>query len=123
MSVQRVSIAASPLKINFKAKTKILAPEELLSKKDKEFFEKLGSKIGTDNDIIEISISNLHCAESNPDVKAYTVSKMYMIQKNNSISTIKNRREIPYIKSGEIEEKNSPFNYINTTFERLLYKD
>ncbi len=116
--INKISMA-TPLKMNFKAQTKITAPEEFLSKEEKEYFEELGSKIGTDKDIIEITISDLHDSKFNPDVKLYTAEKKYIIQKENGVSKIDTKMDIPYIKDGEVIEKNSPLKYINKIFERL----
>lgn len=119
MNINKISLMASPLKSNFKAQTRINAPEEFLSREEKEYFEELGSKIGTDKDTIEINISELHDSKFNPDVKMYTAEKKYHIQKENGFSEIDNKMDIPYIKNGEVIEKNSPLNYINKIFERL----
>ena len=63
MNIQRTGILASPLKTNFKAQTKITAPEELLCPEDIDYFEKLGSRIGTDKDVIEITIDDAVAAD------------------------------------------------------------
>ncbi|MBS4760925.1 MAG: hypothetical protein KHX03_09540 [Clostridium sp.] len=122
MNISKISLMASPLKTNFKAQTNISAPEELLSKEDQAYFEALGSKIGTDKDTIEIKISELHDNKFNPNIKMYTAEKKYKIKHANGVSNIDNKMDIPYIKNGEMVEKNSPFNYIKTAFDRLLDK-
>ena len=58
MRISRISAHHTPL-ILFSAKTKVTAPESLLSKEDKEYFEQLGRRIKPDTDTIEIGISNL----------------------------------------------------------------
>lgn len=122
MKIQGMGIFSSPLKTNFKAHTKITAPEELLSPEDADYFEKLGSRIGTDKDVIEITIDDVHTTKYNPAVEVYTVTEKYLINQPDRASAIINTIAIPYIKDGKIIENNSPYNYILRTFEKLHRK-
>lgn len=123
MSIKRITMCASPLKHNFGAQTKIEAPEELLSSDEIKYFEKLGAKVGNDKDIIEFSISDVHPAKRNPSMEVYTAQKKYLISYPDGVMSIDNKIEVPYIKNGEVIEKNSPFNYIKKAMEKLLDKD
>ena len=122
MNIQRTGILASPLKTNFKAQTKITAPEELLCPEDIDYFEKLGSRIGPDKDVIEITIDDVHTTKYDPSVEIYTVTKKYLINQPDRASAVINTIEIPYIKDGQIIENNSPYNYILRAFEKLHRK-
>ena len=65
MNVSKISMNTGA---SFKAQTKISASETMLSKEDREYFEKLGSKVGTDSDTIEIAIGDLTPSKMNPSV-------------------------------------------------------
>lgn len=106
----------------FKAQTKITAPEHLLSKEDREYFEELGKRYKTPNDSIEISISELHPSTAKPEVQCYTVEKTINIRTANGNSTDKSQNAIPYIKNGVTVENNSPKNYLSKIFNNLLSK-
>lgn len=113
MNIMRVSSLSTPA---FKAQTKISAPENLLSKKDREYFEELGKKYKTPQDTIQIEISNLHATENKPEVQCYTVSKLI----KDGTSVEQSKKAIPYIKNGVPIENNSPKNYLTKTFNTLL---
>ena len=119
MSISKIGISAL-LKTNFKAHTTITAPESLLSKENKEYFEEIGAKIGIDSDVIEISVSDLFDSKIDPSVKMYKARKKYSITNDNNVISVDNSIDIPYIKRGELVEKNSPKNYIKNIFDRLL---
>ena len=123
MNIKRITMSASPLKHNFGAQTKINAPEELLNSDEIKYFEKIGAKIGKDNDIIEFSISDVHPSKRNPSTEVYTAEKKYLISHSNGVIAVKNKIDVPYIKDGEVVEKNSPFNYIKKAMEKLLAND
>ena len=65
---------------SFKARTIIEAPETLLSKKDKKALIKMGEKIGTEKDVIEITIGELKPNYFNPDIEAYDIVKRFKIK-------------------------------------------
>ncbi len=106
--------------LGFKAQTKINAPEDLLSKKDRAYFEELGKKYKTPNDTIEINISNLHSIDDKPNVQLYTVSKTIRTNSANGNSLDQSKMTIPYVKDGVTIEKNSPKNYLSKVFSSLL---
>ena len=114
MNVSKISINTGA---SFKAQTKITAPETLLSKKDREYFEKLGSKVGTDADTIEIAIGDLAPSKVNPSVTVYNYSSKTQIGNKFSQKVM----DIPYIKDGIKNEQNSPFSYLTKVFDRMIY--
>lgn len=113
MNIMRVTPLSTPA---FKAQTRINAPENLLSKKDREYFEELGKKYKTPQDTIQIEISSLHSAENKPEVQCYTVTKMI----KDGTSVEQSKKAVPYIKDGVPIETNSPKNYLTKTFNALL---
>ena len=117
MNVSRVTMAGP---LAFKAQTTIKAPESLLSKEDREYFESVGQAIGTPADTIEITISDLQDSKSNPTVKTYKVTKNYHFENSQNRFEKQGTINIPYIKNGEVVEKNSPKNYIAQTLEKLI---
>lgn len=122
MRISRISAHHTPL-ILFSAKTKVTAPESLLSKEDKEYFEQLGRRIKPDTDTIEIGISNLYSSKTNPDVQCYDVTKTMGKESDNSSSMQSSTISVPYIKNGIVQEKNSPKNYLEKLFSRWQKKD
>ncbi len=122
MRISRISAHHTPL-ILFSAKTKVTAPESLLSKEDKEYFEQLGRRIKPDTDTIEIGISNLYSSKTNPNVQCYDVTKTMGKESDNSSSMQSSTISVPYIKNGIVQEKNSPKNYLEKLFSRWQKKD
>ena len=122
MRISRISAHHTPL-ILFSAKTKVTAPESLLSKEDKEYFEQLGRRIKPDTDTIEIGISNLYSSKTNPNVQCYDVTKTMGKESDNSSSMLSSTISVPYIKNGIVQEKNSPKNYLEKLFSRWQKKD
>lgn len=122
MRISRISAHHTPL-ILFSAKTKVTAPESLLSKEDKEYFEQLGRRIKPDTDTIEIGISNLYSSKTNPNVQCYDVTKTMGSKGDNSSSMQSSTISVPYIKNGIVQEKNSPKNYLEKLFSRWQKKD
>lgn len=122
MRIPRISAHHTPL-ILFSAKTKVTAPESLLSKEDKEYFEQLGRRIKPDTDTIEIGISNLYSSKTNPNVQCYDVTKTMGKESDNSSSMQSSTISVPYIKNGIVQEKNSPKNYLEKLFSRWQKKD
>ncbi len=121
MRIQNLN-ASQPLRsVNFKAMTTITAPESLLSQADREYFEEIGSKIGTDRDVIEITISDLHDSKYNKNIKEYSASKYYKFDKKSPYPSLNLQGiSVPFIKNGELIEEHSPKNYIATAFARLI---
>ena len=113
MKVTKISIA-NPL--SFKAQTTIEASESMLSKEDKAYLESIGKKIGNDTDTIKFTVGDLQANKMNPDLKGYSVTKSYKIA--NLIE--QSSKTIPFIKNGEIIEKNSPKNYIEQALKKLM---
>ncbi len=113
MNISKISINPTA---SFKAQTKITAPETLLSKKDREYFEKLGSKVGTDADTIEIAIGDLTQSKINPSVTVYNYSSKTQIGNKFCQKVM----DIPYIKDGIKNEQNSPFSYLTKVFDRMI---
>lgn len=122
MRISRISAHHTPL-ILFSAKTKVTAPESLLSKEDKEYFEQLGKRIKPDTDTIEIGISNLYSSKTNPNVQCYDVTKTMGSKGDNSSSMQSSTISVPYVKDGIVQEKNSPKNYLEKLFSRWQKKD
>ena len=122
MRISRISAHHTPL-ILFSAKTKVTAPESLLSKEDKEYFEQLGRRIKPDTDTIEIGISNLYSSKTNPNVQCYDVTKTMGKESDNSSSMQSSTISVPYIKNSIVQEKNSPKNYLEKLFSRWQKKD
>ena len=120
MNVSKVSMM-SPMV--FKAQTTIKAPESLLSKEDRDYFESVGSEIGKPTDTINITISDLHDTKRNPNVKTYTATKEYHFEQPTRLNSIKSNIEVPYIKNGEVVEKNSPKNYIANALKKLIQSE
>jgi len=116
MNVSKVSMA-QPL--SFHAKTTINAPESLLSKEDKAYFENIGSKLGTNKDTIEISIGELEQSECEPDVTGYRCNKVIKQKTSKSASTNQSSIFVPYIVDGKVNEKTSPKNYLQRIFNRM----
>ena len=119
MRISRISAHHMPL-IAFSAQTKVTAPENLLSKEDKEYFEQLGKKIKPDSDTIEIGVSNLYSSKVNSDVQCYDVTKTIRKKGDNSSSMQSSTISVPYVKNGVVQEKNSPKNYLEKLFSRWL---
>ena len=113
MNVGKVMMAQQP---SFSAKTKIHAPESLLSEEDREYFEELGAKIGKDTDTIEITISEPAPSKMNPNVSTYKYSEKATINGLNKITHL----DIPYIKENKKIEKTSPKNYLQRIFDRMM---
>ena len=113
MNVSRISMA-NPL--SFKAQTTIEASESMLNKEDRAYLESIGKKIGNDTDMIKFTVGDLQANKMNPDLKGYTVTKNYKI--SNLIEN--SSKTIPFIKNGEIIEKNSPKNYIEQALKKLM---
>lgn len=102
--------------VSFRAQTTIEASESMLNKEDKAYLESIGKKIGNDTDTIKFTVGDLHANKMNPDLKGYTVTKSYKIA--NLIE--QSLKTIPFIKNGEIIEKNSPKNYIEQALKKLM---
>ena len=113
MNVGKVMMAQQP---SFSAKTKIHAPESLLSEEDREYFEELGAKIGKDTDTIEITISEPAPSKMNPSVLIYNYSSNTKI--GNAVT--KKSMDIPFIKDGVKNEQNSPLSYLTKVFDRMI---
>lgn len=113
MNVSKISMNTGA---SFKAQTKISASETMLSKEDREYFEKLGSKVGTDSDTIEIAIGDLTPSKMNPSVLIYNYSSNTKI--GNAVT--KKSMDIPYIKDGVKNEQNSPLSYLTKVFDRMI---
>lgn len=117
MNISKISALTSP---SFSAVTKISAPESLLSKKDKEYFEQLGKQYKTDRDTIEITISELSPSANHPETQCYTVLKTIGEKCAGGYTTDTTKMSIPFIKNGEIIENNSPKNYLAKVFSKML---
>lgn len=112
MYVSKISLLNQ---IPFAARTKINAPESLLKEEDCKYFEELGSKIGSDTDVIEITLSDLTPSKRDSSVLIYRCSQHVKINGFNKQTNI----DIPYIMRGEKKENAEPKNYLKKFFDRL----
>lgn len=117
MNVQKTGLNPQQ---SFGAKTTIIAPEKLISKQQQEYLINLGKKVGKESDILNFSVSDLHSAANNPNVKTYTIMKQSSIDSAAGSTISQSSKEVPYEKNGVVMEKNSPFNYIKLLIERLM---
>ena len=113
MNISKVNLAAP---LAFGAKTTIVAPENMLSKDSKSYLESLGNKIGKPTDTIKFTIGDLQENKISPNSKAYMLTNFYKL--SNLVE--QHSRPVPYIKNGEIIEKNSPKNYIEKLLKNLM---
>ena len=113
MNISKINLAAP---VAFGAKTTIEAPESMLSKDNKAYLESLGSKIGTPEDTIKFTVSDLQENKIYPNSKSYVVKKFYQL--SNLIDS--SSKSVPFIKNGTILEQNAPKNYIEKVLKNLM---
>lgn len=107
MAIQKI-YASQPLRPSFSAKTTIIAPKNMLSKKDRDFLSKVGEKIGKDTDTIQIKVGTLQDSKVDPGVKSYTVSAIYDSTSTNGRYSKKVDSSFLYSFNNQIVEKNRP---------------
>ena len=107
MSIQKISLSI-PKKVSFKARTVIQAPDTILSKEDKDRFVKMGKKIGSDKDYIEIRVSELQESDREPGVVYYNLSKRDIIQAKEGEYKSSVISSITYSKNDVLIENNAP---------------
>ncbi len=118
MNIKQTS--ASDLKsVNFQAKTVINAPDEMLSKEDKAYFQNLGRKLGTNRDTIEITIGKIKPDLFDENTEQYLFMQEVSIKDNNSAVDTKSAEFVPYIKNGEKNEQISPKICMEKAFEHI----
>lgn len=103
----------------FKAKTTINAPEELLSKKDKKELIKYGQQIGTDKDIIEISISSLKPNYFNKNILGYDLTKKVELNSPKKLIMEETEITLPLVIEGKPLQLTSPQSYISKMLNSL----
>ncbi len=103
----------------FKAKTTINAPEALLSKKDKEELIRQGHQIGTDKDIIEISLSNLKPNYFNKNILGYDLRKKIELKSPKKIIIEDTKSTLPHIIDGIPLQLTNPQYYISKMLNSL----
>lgn len=113
MNISKINISTSAA---FGAKTTIVAPENMLSKDSKAYLESLGDKIGNAADTIKFTVGDMQENKIHPNSKSYKLTNFYKL--SNLVE--QHSRPVPYIKNGEIIEKNSPKNYIEKLLENLM---
>lgn len=117
MSIHKVNncqFLSSHLNKNFKAKTTITAPKEALSKEDRIFLKEMGSKIGTDQDEIDITVGEKQAED-------YRNVVFYNIRMNSILDGWKQKMSIdlPISCDGKIYQRYRPEVYIPKMLERL----
>ena len=118
MNISKISSAQN---LPFKAKVTVNAPEKLLSKEDKKYFESLGPSIGNESDSFEVSISDLKPSAINPSVLVYQCTQRY-VSPSNPLYTKSQSIPVPYVKDGKTMEDKSPKVYLQRIFDRLIEK-
>ncbi len=117
MNISKISMV-QPL--SFEARTKITAPDKLLTKDDKSYFKKLGEKLGTSDDSIQISVGKLHHCEINPAVEGYNMETEISMQDRTYTYNSYSSEFIPFVKNGTPIEGNSPKEKIQKTFNEII---
>ena len=107
---------------SFKARTIIEAPETLLSKKDKKALIKMGEKIGTEKDVIEITIGELKPNYFNPDIESYDIIKKFKIKAPTEYIMEHTESTIPYLVAGEPLSITTPKIYLEKMFKKLAQR-
>ena len=118
MNISKISSAQG---LPFKAKVTVNAPENLLSREDKKYFESLGPSIGNQDDVFDVTISELKPSAMNPSVLVYQCSQKYLSPSNPSYSRLLSV-PLPYVKDGKTMEDKSPKVYLQRIFDRLIKK-
>lgn len=114
MNIEKISTTPAI----FGAKTKVNAPITMLSRKDKKFFEAWGSRIGTDSDTIELTISSPIKNKKDTKVKFYAFTEDTTFTKNEKVGTCSTKL-IPYITSCGKNPLAIPKVFLTRIFENI----
>lgn len=105
---------------SFKAQTIILAPETILSRKDRKELVKMGKKIGDEQDVIAIAISGLNPTDTNPNIESYDIVKRFNIKSHKPQIYETEISTHPYLIGGHPLNASSPKVYLTRVFNELM---
>ena len=119
MSVSKI-LSVKPYNTSFKARTTITAPESLLSKEDRAKLIEQGKKIGTDEDTIDINISEVKDSDRDPGVRFYNISEKYNITLGPDKFEEKSESSFVYSNADKLYEMNLPKHVIGRHLDKRI---